>query len=250
MKTLLLAVLIAAPLAARDRIVDHPAPASVMWIAAHPDDEAVVAPLLSSWCRDAKRECTFVLATRGEAGSCLLADGCAPDVATVRSAEAGAASQHFGANSVLLALPDGGVHVSAALVARIAKIIDAFDPDVVLTFDPRHGTTCHPDHRAIGQIVLDAVALLDHRPTVYLVETKLDITLNPLSIHFRSAAPASAVVERFDGNWNAIVDDMRNHPSQFDESWIRAIENVPLSERGVFIAPADAILREPVAGCN
>jgi len=38
---------------ARDRAVRHPGripiPSSVMWIGAHPDDEAAVAPLLAMW---------------------------------------------------------------------------------------------------------------------------------------------------------------------------------------------------------
>ncbi|HXH39885.1 MAG TPA: hypothetical protein VNN08_14745, partial [Thermoanaerobaculia bacterium] len=60
MRLVLTAALLFAGLAesatARTRAVLHPsslpAPPSVMWIAAHPDDEAIAAPLLGKWCRE------------------------------------------------------------------------------------------------------------------------------------------------------------------------------------------------------
>jgi LmbE family N-acetylglucosaminyl deacetylase len=105
------------PSFARDRIVGRPqtlpSPRSVLWIAAHPDDEAVAAPLLSFWCKEEGARCTFLVFTRGDQGVCLESDGCSPDVATVRSAEEAAASQYFGAELILLTLPDGGGHRSS-----------------------------------------------------------------------------------------------------------------------------------------
>src|ERR1700756_5220565 len=93
-------------LTARARAVLPPAnlpvPSSVMWIAAHPDDEALAAPLLGKWCREEHARCAFLILTRGEGGDCLRADGCHPDIASVRSAEEASASQYFGASLVLL----------------------------------------------------------------------------------------------------------------------------------------------------
>lgn len=250
---LLFALLLAAvPAAARSRAVRPlsgiPHPRSVLWIGAHPDDEAVAAPLLAAWCRDEHARCGFFVLTRGDLGNCLKAGGCVPDVATVRASEAGAASQYFGADSITLNLPDGGginpPNWPADITATVARYIDAFDPELILTFDPRHGTTCHPDHRATAAIVLNAVNSSQRR--VYLLETRLRISADPLSIHFDSASPAA---DRFNGDWNAIIEDVQRHPSQFDERWIAAIRNVPLSERFVFIAPAESILEQPVATC-
>ena len=116
-----------------------PMPGSVMWIAAHPDDEAVAAPLLAKWCREDEARCSFVVLTRGEAGTCVLADGCLPDVRSVRSSEAAAASELFRAESVLLRYPDGGGVLSPEwdqvtgdhydVVGKIASHIEAFSPD-------------------------------------------------------------------------------------------------------------------------
>jgi len=43
---------------------------------------------------------------------------------------------------------------------------------------------------------------------------------------------------------------MSRHPSQFDGSWLAAIENVPTSDRAVYIAPAKSILTVQVPGCQ
>lgn len=259
------------PALARGRAVPHPrpfpAPTSVLWIAAHPDDEAVAAPLLASWCRDGHVRCAFLLFTRGEAGECLRAGGCLPDLATVRSSEAGAASQYFGAESLHLTLPDGGGSAppswdlqagdQTALVLKVSKYIEGFAPDLILTFDPRHGTTCHPDHRAVGEIVLAAVKLLPQPPAVYLLESRVTFVATPFTVHF---APAFDDAGRFDATatlastatpaWNAVIDDMLRHPSQFDGTWIDAIKNVPPLERAVFIAPLMEALATPVAPCQ
>jgi LmbE family N-acetylglucosaminyl deacetylase len=246
-----------------------PAPASVMWIGAHPDDEMLASPLLARWCGDGRARCSLLTVTRGEAGACRLPSGCLPDLATVRSAEAGASSQLFGAHLILLSLPDGGGVVpppwdiahggSREIVTTIAGFIRAEAPSLVLTFDPRHGTTCHPDHRAIGAIVLEALGILNDTnapPVAYLLETRLEIDAQPLALHF-SAASSDAI--RFDANeplasvggpaWGAFAADMRRYPSQFDASWLAALSNVAMADRAVFLAPASEILSRSVAIC-
>ena len=230
-----------------------PTPASMMWIAAHPDDEAVVAPLLAEWCLDDGADCTFLVLTRGEAGPCLLPGGCLPDLPSVRAAEAGAAAELFRASSILLRYPDGGGVARPVwegdVVARIAGLIEAIHPALILTFDPQHGTTCHPDHRETGRLVTEAMQRLSYAPELMYLESRVTVDGNPLAVHFASAIAAAS---RYDAGatWNAIADDMRRHPSQFDAQWVAAVENVPASERAVFLADADAILGPPLAPCS
>ncbi|HTS01885.1 MAG TPA: PIG-L family deacetylase [Thermoanaerobaculia bacterium] len=244
------------PVSPADRV---PRPRSVLWIGAHPDDEVLVAPLLATWCGDERARCAILVMTRGENGACLLAGGCLPDLATVRSAEAGASSQLFGAQLILLDVPNGGVAAAGAgggLASTIAAFIRAEAPDLVLTFDPRHGTTCHPDHRAVGAIVLEAASLLPEPPAVYLLESRLDLAHAPASLAF---APAAAGAPRFDANatllstgapaWEASALDMERQPSQFDAAWLAALRAVPPSQRAVYLAPASWILGQPVSGC-
>ena len=197
-----------------------------MWIGAHPDDEAVAAPLLYEWCRNEEVRCAFLVLTRG-------------NLPSIRSAEAASASQLFGADLILLTLPDGGGVLPpqwpADVDTTVAKLIEAFHPDLVLTFDPRHGTSCHPDHRETGAIVLDAVQRLPYVPDVYLLETR--VSYGPIRF-----APASPEALRYDATntWNAVAEDMRRHPSQFDEQAIAEIEGLAADQRAVFIAPASS----------
>ena len=243
-----------------------PAPASVMWIGAHPDDEVPPAPLLARWCRGGGARCSMLIATRGERGACLLPAGCLPDLATVRSAEALASAAFFGAELFLLSLPDGGGAAppawapgtpgAADVVARLAAFLRAEAPEMVLTFDPRHGTSCHPDHRALAELVLHAVALVDPPPAVYLLETLVEIDAQAPAFRF---APAATGTIGFDANeplvsasgpaWGAVESVMERHPSQFDAAWRAAVWRVPEEDRAVFLAPAAAILKRPVATC-
>ena len=243
-----------------------PAPASVLWIGAHPDDEAIAAPLLARWCREGRARCSMLVATRGERGPCLLPAGCLPDLATVRSAEALASAEFFGAELFLLTLPDGGGAApppwapgtpgASDVVARLAAFLRAGAPELVLTFDPRHGATCHPDHRAIGELALSAVALLDAPPHVFLLETRVEVETDPPAFRF---SPGAEGAIRYDANeplpstegpaWGAIGADMERHPSQFDGGWRAAVLRVPEFDRAVFLAPAAEILRKTVSAC-
>ena len=98
-----------------------------------------------------------VLATRGEAGP--IAD---PALATretlghVREQEARRAYATLGFPDLplhFLGLPDGGVADTARedVVARVAELLSAFDPDVVVTFGPE-GITKHDDHVAMHHV--------------------------------------------------------------------------------------------------
>jgi LmbE family N-acetylglucosaminyl deacetylase len=262
-RTVIAALLLAAlPIVARTRAVRSvPAPPplrSVMWIGAHPDDESIIAPLLALYCREQRASCTMLILTRGERGPCLLAGGCHEDLASVRSDEAAAAAQYFNANLILLTLPDGGGVTpppwanAESAIGTVAGEIAATNPDAIFTFDPRHGTTCHPDHRATASLVLDAVARLAHPPQVYFLETRLHIDASPFGMRFARATSSNAVL-RFDASarWSAIIDDMKRHPSQFDDAWLNAVEQIPIAYRAVYIAPAPAILGETIAeGCD
>jgi LmbE family N-acetylglucosaminyl deacetylase len=264
-------LLLAVSLEARARAVQHPAtlisPKSVLWIAAHPDDEAVAAPLLAKWCLQDHARCGFLVLTRGEAGACQLSAGCQPDVATVRTSEAAAAAELFHADSIHLRYRDGGGVTTPAwsaqstnqpdLVSTHAAYISAFRPEVVLTFDPRHGTTCHPDHRETGRAVLEAIGRMADQPDVYFLETRVQISSSPLSVSF---SPASATAERFDATqllpfagveaWTAIVWDMQRHPSQFADDLIAAIRDVPPYERAVYFERAAAALQQNITPCH
>ncbi len=229
---------------------------SLMWIGAHPDDEAIVAPLLGQACVEAGRPCTLLVATRGEAGTCRLPGGCLPDLATVRTAEMAAAADLFGAALVQWQLPDGsaptpqGVRAAwaaadggeAVLLDRLADAIHAAAPDVVLTWDPRHGSTCHPDHRALGALVLDALARLGpDAPAAWLVEAIPHTAPAGEPAGFTPAVPADDRVTSYDATrplasvgdqaWRYVVLDVSAHPSQFTADVVAALAAAPADRR-------------------
>src|SRR5713101_6792127 len=84
----------------------------VLWIGAHPDDEAIIAPLLGDVCVERGDPCALLVATRGEAGPCELPEGCLPDLATVRTHEMQQAAALYGATLMQWSLPNGSKSTS------------------------------------------------------------------------------------------------------------------------------------------
>jgi LmbE family N-acetylglucosaminyl deacetylase len=234
-----------------------------MWVAAHPDDEVLVAPLLGRLCVDERLRCSFLVFTRGEAGRCLLPGGCRPDLGTTREAEMSRAARLFGASLTVWRLPDGGggedptARWDAAmgghqrLLGEIQKAIDSAAPDILFTFDPRHGSTCHPDHRAAGRLVIEA---LEGRstPALYFLETVLK-SRNGVPVAFNPAAGVAEGVIGFDAGstfdgggrslWRFLLDDLAVHRSQFDAAVKAALAAFPSRFRVVYFGHGPMFLQ-------
>lgn len=242
----------------------------VVTFTAHPDDEVLMAPLLGEVCAELDARCTLVVATRGERGVCLLPGGCAPDVATVRAGEMERAAELFRAHLVPWDLGDGTARSAAgvraawaaaaggeqALLDRVADAVlaaqasvpgmgDGTDPGVLLTFDPRHGSTGHADHRALGQLVLDAVERLpaDRRPAIYLLETRATLGDDD-TVELRPDAAAAPLVA-FDATrfmvrlgapaWQYLLDDALIHRSQFSRRLVDHLAAIEPAKRRVWL---------------
>lgn len=237
-----------------------PGASSLLWVGAHPDDETIAAPLLGRLCVEEGLTCTFLVMTRGEAGQCRLSSGCHPDLGSVRAAEMRRSARLFGAQLTQWSLPDGGARAGwatasggvQALVGQVSSLIHAVNPDIVLTFDPRHGSTCHPDHRAAADLVLEAIRQLPRRPTVYLLETVVAGSTSPFSITYSAGATVSEGTFGFDGNgivravrspaWQFTVWAAQAHPSQFTPIAVRGLAKLPSDQRVVYTAPAAVAL--------
>ncbi|MCB9451993.1 MAG: PIG-L family deacetylase [Anaerolineaceae bacterium] len=134
----------------------------VMGIFAHPDDpEFFAGGTFARWAAEGA-EIIFVLATSGDKGS----DD--PEMTharliEIREQEERKAAAALGVSEVVfLRYPDGELQPTLDLRRDIARMIRLKRPDVVVTCDPTafwYGTSSinHPDHRAIGAAVLDAV---------------------------------------------------------------------------------------------
>jgi LmbE family N-acetylglucosaminyl deacetylase len=148
-----------------DTYKEPPAPASVMTISAHPDDqEFTIAGTLAKWAR-AGSAITVVCITSGDAGSNDPAKGAAdkPALAALREEEQRAASREIGAKeTVFLRYPDGELLHTLALRRELTRLIRKFKPEAVMSGDPTarfYGNSYmnHPDHRAAADAACDAV---------------------------------------------------------------------------------------------
>ncbi len=127
---------------------------------AHPDDERVIAPLLSRLAREG-RESHLVIATDGSKGVRDFARiPAGAQLAAARATEASCAASRLGVRRLhLLGLPDGGLASFDALGklrSALVAIIDSLRPAAIITFGPEGGTG-HPDHRLVGNVVTQIV---------------------------------------------------------------------------------------------
>jgi LmbE family N-acetylglucosaminyl deacetylase len=249
-----LCLLFVAPADARRRTVS-PAivPAGhILFVGAHPDDEVVAAPLLGAMCSEGSATCSFLVLTRGEGGTCGL-PVCSPDLGSVREKEMLASAAIFGGTVTQWTLPDVLTEVASAwspreaVIERIADAIRIEQPKVVITFEPAHGTTCHPAHREIGRLVIDAIARLGpSAPLLYLLETVA--SLDATAYRFAPGASPGMV---FDASpyWRFIVDAATAHQSQFSAEQLSALRSTPVVEQKVWLARA-ATARTTIVQCD
>src|SRR5438067_5207973 len=126
---------------------------------AHPDDESVCAGGTLARNVDQGGEAMVVSFTRGQLGQ-IRDPGSATrrTLGEVREQEFYLACERLGVQHALcLDYPDGSLseldpHI---LIGEVVKLIRAFQPDTVLTFN-REGSSGHPDHIVISSIATHA----------------------------------------------------------------------------------------------
>lgn len=138
-------------------------PKVVLGIAAHPDDLDVGAGGTLAHFASQGAEVHYLILTDGGKGSDDPAMT-SEQLTQIRHAEQHAALNSIGGKIVtFLDYPDGELEVTMKLKKDIVKAIRTIKPDTVITMDPSvlysadKGIINHPDHRAAGQAVLDAV---------------------------------------------------------------------------------------------
>lgn len=139
-----------------------PTPVRVLVVAAHPDDiEFGAGGTVARWTAEGA-VVRYLLVTRGDKGS----DDPGADTAALaelREREQRAAAAEIGVEGVdFLDEPDGQVEPSLRLRERITFAVRSLRPEVVVTHDPtvlfvNNEWVNHPDHRAVGQVTVDAV---------------------------------------------------------------------------------------------
>lgn len=162
----------------------------ILHVGAHQDDEGIFAPMMAEACRFNGATCHMVVAMDEDNWGCLLTIGLKDraECARIRRLEGASSAANLNATLEYYGWPgglynwnDAGVRSNlqglvrvvgshGTLVDRFRKTLDTFQPEIVLAFDPRHGTTCHPNHRAVVALLLEAIEglPLDRQPQVWL----------------------------------------------------------------------------------
>jgi LmbE family N-acetylglucosaminyl deacetylase len=131
-------------------------------VAAHPDDPDFGVAGTAAWLARNGHEVHYLILTSGDAGT---EDPTIPpvDLMRVRESEQEEAGRILGLSGVhFLRFPDGELEPTIALRKAIVRVMRRLRADVVLCQDPRslvdEDSTYlnHPDHRAAGQVALDA----------------------------------------------------------------------------------------------
>jgi LmbE family N-acetylglucosaminyl deacetylase len=157
-----------APARGRRRVREHrepPAPARVLSIHAHPDDqEFTVGGTLAKWALAGSAIATVCI-TSGHAGSneYTPAHMTREALAPIRRDEQRHACRILGVReAIFLDYEDAMLESSIALRRDLTRIIRQFRPDAVVCGDPTmryYGSFYlnHPDHRVAADVTLDAV---------------------------------------------------------------------------------------------
>jgi LmbE family N-acetylglucosaminyl deacetylase len=208
-----------------------PTPERALLVAAHPDDaEFGAAGTVARWV-DEGSEVRYLVVTRGDKGS----DDPDVDVRALverREGEQRAAAAAVGVARVdFLDEPDGQVQPTLELRERITRAIRAFRPEIVLTHDPtvlfvNNEWVNHPDHRAVGQVTVDAVFPTARDPLNF--REHLDEGLGPWKVaelYLWSTNEANQLVD-IGSTLDRKIAALEQHASQFrafDEiaRWVR-----------------------------
>jgi LmbE family N-acetylglucosaminyl deacetylase len=139
-------------------------PKNILVILAHPDDpEFFCGATLAKWAR-AGHHIIYLLLTCGDKGfnPTTQPDMTPEKLCAIRHIEQQNAAKVIGAKSVnFLEYPDGYLVPDLETRKAVVREIRRYKPDILVTCDPQtlfatYGIN-HPDHRAAGQVALDAV---------------------------------------------------------------------------------------------
>lgn len=141
-----------------DFTTDRATPARVLAVSAHPDDSELQAGgTLAKWAADGC-EVSIVVCTDGSKGT-WNPDADLAELIETRQREQTNAARALGATGTVgfCGWVDGELVQNPANVRTLTEWIRRLQPTIVLSHDPWKRYRLHPDHRAAGFLVSDAV---------------------------------------------------------------------------------------------
>jgi LmbE family N-acetylglucosaminyl deacetylase len=232
-------------------VIDPPAPASLLVVMAHPDDaEFSAGGTLARWT-DAGARVTYCVCTDGDKGTSDPSRD-PREVAEERIAEQRAAARVLGVEEVIfLGHPDGTLQATLELRRDVVRVIRQVRPEAVLCPDPTRrfgpGYINHPDHRAIGDVALDAVYPSARDPLVF--PELVDEGLQPhkvVQVFVSNPSEPTCLVD-ISTTLERKIEALRQHRSQITDDRLREFIPKRAAEvgapHGLAAAEAFALIR-------
>lgn len=197
-------------------------PQKILVILAHPDDpEFFCGASLARWAA-AGHEIVYCLMTCGDKGSSDRSIK-PEELCSRRVNEQRAAAEVIGVKKVrFMGYADGYLVPDLELRKEVTRIIRQEKPDILVTSDPMlvyAGETRlnHPDHRAAGQVVIDAVfpAAGNHLYFPELLDEGLEPHM-PKEVWLSIPNTATVVLDVTDF-WDVKINALKEHKSQIGE---------------------------------
>jgi LmbE family N-acetylglucosaminyl deacetylase len=132
-------------------------PASCLIVVAHPDDDCFGCSGTAAKWAAAGTAVDLAVVTDGSKGSHDLR-ATAAELAARREREQRASADVLGYRDVhFLRYVDGELVASDEAIRKVVELIRKVQPEIVIGHDPWRLYQLHPDHRAVGEILRDAV---------------------------------------------------------------------------------------------
>jgi LmbE family N-acetylglucosaminyl deacetylase len=187
----------------------------ILVILAHPDDpEFFMGATLARWGM-LGHEIRYCLLTTGQKGSQDVNQK-PEDLAALRKVEQQNAADVIGVKSVeFMDYVDGEVVPDLEMRKKVVRVIRKYRPQIVVSSDPLNyfpgdNRVNHPDHRAAGQVVLEASFPAAGNPKFFpeLIKEEGLEPVNPMELWFSIPAQANLEVnvnEYFEAKMDAIA---------------------------------------------
>lgn len=194
-------------------------PQTILAILAHPDDpEFFCGATLARWT-GMGHTVHYCLLTRGDKGvRDQIIDP--EDLALEREQEQRRAADVLGVNEIrFLDYKDGYLVPDLGARKDVARVIRQYRPDIVVCCDPTQifgeNSINHPDHRAAGQIVIDAVFPASGNP-LYFPELLQEEKLAPHSVKeiWLTVTGQPNITVDVTATWDKKIQALHNHVTQ------------------------------------
>ena len=197
-------------------------PQTILVVLAHPDDpEFFCGATIARWA-SMGHTVHYCLLTRGDKG--VRDASVDPTVlASTREVEQRSAANVLGVKDLLfLDFQDGYLVPDLAARKAVTRAIRRFRPDVVVSCDPSYMfgevNINHPDHRAAGQIVVDAIFPAVGNP-MYFPELIAEEGLEPISVRelWLSVTGSPNVSIDVTDRWEQKIQALHCHETQIGD---------------------------------